>query len=236
MYTADDYQTLITQLKGLADEKYSKFHSNLVPGVREEKKVLGISVPKLRAVAKELVKNCDDIDGYLLYSTGRYYEELMLKGIVIGYVKCSWKKRLEYIKDFVPQISDWAVCDIFCGGIKPPKEEIVSFRKFVATYLESDKEFEIRFAVVILLQKYICEEYITSTLQALKNIGDNRYYVQMAVAWAISVCYVKFPERTLELFKEKSLAKEVHNKAIQKCRESRRVSDVDKTMLLKYKM
>ena len=236
MYTADNYQALIARLEGLAYEKYSKFHSNLVPGVREEKEILGISVPKLRAVAKELVKNCDDIDGYLLQPVGRYYEELMLKGIVIGYVKCPWDKKLEYIKIFVPQISDWAVCDIFCGGIKPPKEELYSFREFVAPYLYSKNEFEIRFAVVILLQKYICEEYITSTLQTLKNIEDNRYYVQMAVAWAISVCYVKFPELTLALFKEKCLYKEVQNKAIQKCRESRRVSDIDKTMLLKYKM
>lgn len=236
MYTADDYQALIVQLEGLANEKYSKFHSTLVPGVQEEKEILGISVPKLRSVTKELVKNCDDIDGYLSYSTDRYYEELMLKGIVIGYVKCPWEKRLEYIKAFVPQISDWAVCDVFCGGIKPPKEKIASFRKFVVPYMNSDKEFEIRFAVVILLQKYICEEYIISTLQALKNIEDNRYYVQMAVAWAISECYVKFPELTLTLFKEKCLSKEVQNKAIQKCRESRRVSDIDKTMLLKYKM
>lgn len=236
MYTADNYQSLIAQLESLADEKYSKFHSNLVPGVQEEKKVLGISVPKLRAVAKELVKNCDDIDGYLLYSTDRYYEELMLKGIVIGYVKCPWEKRLEYIKVFVPQISDWAVCDIFCGGIKPQKERLTEFRAFIELYLHSDKEFEIRFAVVILLQKYINEDCIATTLQALKNIKDNRYYVQMAVAWALSVCYVKFPKATLELFKEKCLLKEVQNKAIQKCRESRRVSNIDKNMLIKYKI
>lgn len=236
MYTANDYRDLIVRLEGLADEKYSKFHSNLIPGVRDEKEVLGISVPKLRAMAKELLKSCDDINGYLLQPVGRYYEELMLKGIVIGYVKCPWEKKIEYIREFVPQISDWAVCDIFCGGIKPPKEELSSFRDFVAPYLYSKNEFEIRFAVVILLQKYVCEEYIISTLQILKNIEDNRYYVQMAVAWAISMCYVKFPELTLTLFKEKCLSKEVQNKAIQKCRESRRVSDIDKTMLLKYKM
>ena len=56
MYTSDDYRGLIAQLEDLADERYSKFHSNLVPGVQDEKIILGISVPKLRTVAKELVK------------------------------------------------------------------------------------------------------------------------------------------------------------------------------------
>lgn len=236
MYTSDDYRGLIAQLEDLADERYSKFHSNLVPGVQDEKIILGISVPKLRTVAKELVKSYNNIDGYLSQPLGKYYEELMLRGIVIGYIKCPWEKKLEYIRDFVPNISDWAVCDIFCGGIKPQKERLTEFRAFIELYLHSDKEFEIRFAVVILLQKYINEDCIATTLQALKNIKDNRYYVQMAVAWALSVCYVKFPKATLELFKEKCLLKEVQNKAIQKCRESRRVSNIDKNMLIKYKI
>lgn len=236
MYTSDDYRGLIAQLEDLADERYSKFHSNLVPGVQDEKIILGISVPKLRIVAKELVKSYNNIDGYLSQPLGKYYEELMLRGIVIGYIKCPWEKKLEYIRDFVPNISDWAVCDIFCGGIKPQKERLTEFRAFIELYLHSDKEFEIRFAVVILLQKYINEDCIATTLQALKNIKDNRYYVQMAVAWALSVCYVKFPKATLELFKEKCLLKEVQNKAIQKCRESRRVSNSDKDMLVKYKI
>ena len=217
----------------MADEKFSKFHSNLVPNTDN---ILGISIPKLRAVAKELLKSCDDIDSYFALVGNKYYEETMLQGIVVGYLKCSWNEKLQYITDFVPKISDWAVCDVFCGGIKPPKKEIASFREFVEPYLHSQNEFEIRFAVVILLQKYITDSYITSTLQALKSVTDDRYYVKMAVAWALSICYIKFPDLTLKLFKEKSLDKWVQNKAIQKCRESLRVTPEDKEMLLQYKM
>ena len=233
MYTKSDYNSLLQKLESIADERHQKFHSSLVPNVNN---MLGISIPKLRAVAKELIKECDDIESYFSLVGDRYYEELTLNGIVIGNVKCDWNKKLEYIQEFVPKIYDWAVCDTFCSGIKPPKAELADFRQFIESYLNSDKEFEIRFAVVILLQKYITDEYINSTLTALENIKNDKYYVKMAVAWALSVCYVNFPEFTTELFSKYTLDKWVQNKAIQKCRESLRVSKEQKDELLRFKV
>ena len=56
-------------------------------------------------------------------------------------------------------------------------------------------------------------------------------YVKMAAAWAVSVCYVKFPEKT-EVFLRKNLLDDfTHNKAIQKIRESYRVSKEEKERL-----
>jgi 3-methyladenine DNA glycosylase AlkD len=228
-----DYASLLKRLEAMADKKHQEFHSSLVPDVNN---MLGIPIPKLRAVAKQLIKECDNIDEYFSGVGNQYYEELMLKGIVIGCVKCQWQKKLDYIKAFVPQIYDWAVCDTLCSGIKPPKNELASFREFISPYLSSENEFEIRFAVVILLQKYVNDEYIHSTLKALENTSSDKYYVKMAVAWALSVCFVKFPESTTELFSEYKLDKWVQNKAIQKCRESLRVTPEQKKELLKFKM
>lgn len=233
MFTKADYDLLLKHLENIASEKHREFHSSLVPDVNN---MLGIPVPKLREIAKQIVKNCNDIDAFLNLCTNNYYEELMLKGIIIGCIDCSWNKRLEYITNFVPLIYDWAVCDTFCSAIKPPKEELTNFRSFIEPYLYSDKEFEIRFAVVILLQKFVNEEYISSTLLTLQNINSDKYYVKMAVAWALSVCYVKFPKETEQIFAEYQLDKWVQNKAIQKCRESLRVSKQDKELLLKYKI
>lgn len=232
MFTETDYNFLLKKLENLSDKKHQEFHSSLVPNVNN---ILGISIPKLRIVAKELIKECDDIESYFSFVGNKYYEELMLKGIVIGNIKCDWQKKLEYIKDFVPKIYDWAVCDTFCSGIKPPKNKLDSFREFIEPYLKSDKEFEIRFAVVILLQKYVTNNYINSTLTALESIRSDKYYVQMAIAWALSVCYIKFPEPTAKLFSENKLDKWVQNKAIQKCRESLRVTKEEKNTLLKFK-
>lgn len=233
MFTEVNYASLLKRLEAMADKKHQEFHSGLVPDVNN---MLGIPIPKLRAVAKQLIKECDNIDEYFACVDNKYYEELMLKGIVIGCVKCEWQKKLAYIKEFVPQIYDWAVCDTFCSGIKPSKSELASFREFINSYLSSENEFEIRFAVVILLQKYVNDEYIHSTLKALENISSDKYYVKMAVAWALSVCFVKFPEPTTALFSEYKLDKWVQNKAIQKCRESLRVTKEQKNELLKFKM
>jgi len=233
MFTQENYNQLLVQLEELADEKYKDFHGGLLPTVDN---VLGISVPKLRTLAKQLIKECDSIEDYFSLVGNRYYEEVMLQDIVIGYIKCPWEQKLHHVTRFVPKINNWAVCDVFCGGIKPPKKELDSFRKFLEPYLHMDGEFDVRFAVVMLMQKFVDEKYITSTLQSLKQINRDEYYIQMAVAWALSVCYVKFPQETLALFKEKSLQKQVQNKAIQKCRESLRVSKENKEMLLQYKM
>lgn len=233
MYTQENYNELLQQLKELADTKYQKFHSGLLPGTDN---VLGVSVPKLRRLAKELLNSCYSIDDYLTLAGNEYYEEAMLEGIVIGYLKCSWNKKLEYIKDFVPKINNWAVCDTFCGGIKPPKNRLENFRDFIEPYLHSENEFYVRFGVVMLMQTFITDDYIDSTLHSLEQITRSEYYIQMAVAWALSVCYVKFPQQTMALFKRYSLQPAVQNKAIQKCRESLRVSKADKAMLLNYKI
>ena len=51
------------------------------------------------------------------------------------------------------------------------------------------------------------------------------YYARMGVAWALSVCYVKFPERTLRWLREECpLDDWTFNKTIQKIGESFRVS------------
>ena len=64
--------------------------------------------------------------------------------------------------------------------------------------------------------------------------------MKMAVAWAVSVCYVKFPEKTRVLLERESeeaggLPDWTHNKAIQKIRESRRVSPEEKEALNRLK-
>ena len=68
------------KLLELADEKYKEFHSGLCKGMKTE--LLGVRVPVLRNYAKELYKT------YTLKELStigeEYYEEVMLKGMIIG--------------------------------------------------------------------------------------------------------------------------------------------------------
>lgn len=58
----------------------------------------------------------------------------------------------------------------------------------------------------------------------------------MGNAWLIAECYIKFPKQTLKLLENKSLNSWTHDKAIQKIRESYRVSGEAKDYLNQLKI
>ena len=80
------------------------------------------------------------------------------------------------------------------------------------------------------------KEKLSEALALLEGMRQEQYYVRMAVAWAVSICYVKFPRETERLLKKRGLSQFVQNKAIQKIRESRRVSREEKDALLAWKL
>ena len=207
----------------LADEEYKKFHGSLCPGTNN---IIGIRVPKLRMLAKEISK--ESWREYLQNAKNDYYEDVMLQGMVIGLAKMELQQRLDYIKKFVPKIDNWAVCDVTCAGFKFVKKHPQEVWRFLRIYLKSKEEFEIRFGVVMLLDFYITEEYIQEVLKILNEITHEGYYVKMAVAWAISSCYIKFPNETMKLLINNKLDTFTYNKALQKIVESYRVSKEDK--------
>ena len=57
----------------------------------------------------------------------------------------------------------------------------------------------------------------------------------MAKAWLISVCYVKFKEKTLVFLLNNNLDTFTYNKAIQKIIESNRINISDKEYLKQLK-
>lgn len=226
-----DKITIKKDLYNLADETYKEFQSKLCPGVNN---IIGIRVPDLRQYAKELIKN-NSLDEVISNIDNEIYEEIMLQGMVIGLSKIPFKEKIKYIEKFIPQIDNWGVCDVFCAGIKPRKEELKEVWKLIEKYIKSKKEYEARFSIVMMLDYFVIEEYIDVSLEKLDNVKSDKYYVQMAVAWAISVCYIKFPEKTMEYLKKSSLDNFTYNKAIQKIRESNRVSKQEKEILNEMK-
>lgn len=224
-------QEVQKDLLNLADEKYNEFQSGLCPGIDN---IIGVRLPVLRNYAKEL-SNKIDIKEYLEIEVMDYYEEIMLQGMLIGLLKENFNTIKKYIVEFVPKINNWAVCDSFCAGLKITKKNKEEMWQFIKPYLKSDKEFEIRFGVVMLLDYYIVEDKIEQVLSILNEIHHEGYYVKMAVAWAISKCYIKFPTETMKLIKENNLDDYTHNKAIQKVKESYCVTKAEKEQLEKLK-
>lgn len=214
----------------LADEKYKQFHSGLCPNTEN---IVGVRIPVLRNYAKELVKK--DFRSYLKTISDEYYEEIMIKGMIIGLAKMEVEERINYINKFVPKIDNWAICDTFCAGLKFTNKNKELVWKFIKKYENSKKEFELRFLIVMLLDYYITDEYIEEVIRMLDKIKHEGYYVKMAISWAISEAYVKYPKTTMKYLKNNTLDNFTYNKAIQKIIESYRVSEEDKNILRKMK-
>lgn len=223
-------KTIKEQLFAMADEEYRKFSVALIPNINN---IVGVRLPELRKLARTLAK--DDWRSYLEHAESEYFEEIMLQGMVIGYVKTDVEEILRYVADFVPMIDNWSVCDSFCTGLKFTNTNKERVWDFLQPYLLSNHEYDIRFGVVMLLDFYIEEAYISRVLQLLDNAKHEGYYVKMAVAWAISICYVKLPEPSMQYLENNSLDFFTYNKALQKITESYRVDQETKKKIRSMK-
>lgn len=223
----DISEEIRNELESLADTKYREFHASLLPGTDN---VLGVRIPQLRAMAKRIIKR-DDWRSFAEADDTLYYEERMLQGMVIGMAKMDFIERMERVRRFIPHIDNWAVCDIFCGELKTlvrkGKEEVW---KFIQPYLRSDKEFEVRYGIVMLFH-YIDEEHIGEILAYADHFSHEAYYARMAMAWVLSICFVKFPAETMEYLKRSQLDNWTYNKTLQKITESLRVDKETKQVI-----
>lgn len=218
------------KLEQLAEPDYKEFSSRLLPGVDN---IIGVRLPHLRKMAKSIAS-----DEWLTYVTEEslvYFEETMLQGMLIGTLRLDIEEVLSLVADFVPKINNWSVCDSFCSGLKIVKKHKKRVWEFIFPYLRSEKAFEIRFAVVIMIFYFIDKHNIREVLIALDSISHNNYYVKMAVAWAVSICYVTLPEITMTYLKSNNLDNDTYNKALQKICESLRIDKATKTIVKQMK-
>lgn len=213
------------------DLKYKEFHGKLCPNLD---KIIGVRVPELKKIAKQIAKT--DYKNYLKNAQDEYYEELLLQGLVIGYSKTTLEEKLKYLEKFIPKINSWAVCDVTCGILKIAQKYEKEVWEFLQQYIKSKKEYEIRFALVMYLDYYLKEEYIDKILEQINNITSKDYYVQMAIAWLVSIAYIKQKEKTEKFLKNNKLDKFTQNKSISKICESYRITPEEKERVKKYKI
>lgn len=218
-----DNEEIKAFLQAHADAKYAAFNGKLIPGA---KPVVGVRIPVLRALAKELAKA--DWRGWLDHAADDTFEEVMLQGLVTGAAKMPFAEQLERMAAYAGKISDWALCDCPCTSFKFVRRHREEVWTFLQPYLHSGEEFPQRFAVVMLLAHFVTDDFIGRVLEVCAGLRPAGYYDMMGVAWAVSVCYVKYPEHTLPLLESGRLDPETQNRAIGKILDSFRVNDEDK--------
>lgn len=208
------------------EDGYKQFSASLIPNIDN---VLGIRLPILRKIAKKISK--DDWRNFLDNYEEKFMEDTMLKGMVITYLKEDFDTMLNLVCNFVPKINNWAVCDTFCTGLKFLNADKQKAFEFLSPYLKSKEEYHLRFACVVLLAHFIEKDYIDKVLKILFSLKSEYYYANMAIAWAVSICYIKFPKETLKYLQNSTLDDFCHNKSISKITDSYRVPYEDKKKL-----
>lgn len=218
------------ELMLLQDLKYKEFHSSLCPGINN---IIGVRVPDIRKLVKKILK--DDYIIYLDNISRDYYEEVMIEGLIIVTSKMSLDEKFLYLKKFVPKIDNWAICDTVCASFKFKDNELDEVWEFITKYKNSRNEFELRFMIVMMMDYFLVDKYIDKVIAIVDKISSGYYYTDMAVAWLISVMFVKDRERCLDYLYNNNLSTFTYNKALQKINESNRVSESDKKIICKMK-
>lgn len=127
------------------------------------------------------------------------------------------------------------MCDNFCSVFKIPKKDKEKVWEFLEKYFISEEEYEVRFAIIVSLKHFMCDNYLEKIFIKLDNLRNNDYYVQMGAAWAVAEGFIKYPEITLKYILKNNLDNFTHNKAIQKVCESLRVDSRTKEYLKSLK-
>ncbi|MBP3285053.1 MAG: DNA alkylation repair protein [Clostridia bacterium] len=231
-WTEEDYEEYVEELRAKSEEDYRKFHAGLAGEGNAE--LFGVRTPILRSMAKEIAKG--NVKEFFLYCKERYYEEIVIEGMVIGNLKLRYEELCPLVDAYISKISSWAMNDLFCASLKEIKKDKDLWFSHIMRYLEAKNPWKIRCGLILMLDYFLEEKYIKEVLERTDKITNDFYYVKMAQAWLIATAFCKCRTETLKYLSNHHLSKWVLNKSIQKMRESYRISEEDKEYLVRLKM
>lgn len=214
------------ELQALKEKEYADFQAKLVPTI-EPSIILGIRVPKLRALAKSYIRD-QECQVFLDSLPHNYYDENMLHAILISEMK-DYDKCINRLEAFLPYVDNWAVCDIMSPKLfKRYREDLMTRIK---VWMASEETYTIRFGLGMLMTHFLDEDFRPEYLDMASSIRSDEYYVNMMIAWFFATALAKQWEVSLPYIEDKRLDDWTHKKAIQKARESLRISKEKKEYL-----
>lgn len=212
----------------LQDRNYALFQSKLTPTVSPER-FIGVRVPVCRALAKELYKtDADGVREFLSELPHEYYDENMLHGLLISAI-ADFDRCIAELAAFLPHVDNWAVCDIMSPKcFKKRRKELLPL---IEAWVSSSEEYTIRFGLEMLMTHFLDEDFRPEYLMTAASVRSDKYYVNMMIAWFFATALTKQWDSTIGYVEENKLEKWVHNKTIQKARESFRITNEQKQYL-----
>jgi len=213
------------------NESYATFNQCIV---NTKMPVIGVRVPDLRRLARELAPNISAADiSKLLTAQNESFDYVLLCGLLITHVRIDDQTAIDLTKQYLPHVDSWAHIDIFVEKKRRFASEV--WWNFALECLQSESEFTVRYGVVSLMTNFLDEAHIDQVFAALRKVTSDGYYVKMALAWLYATAAVRFFELTLAELENEHIDAWTRNKAYQKMRESRRFTPRQQQIILKNK-
>ena len=200
IWNKNTYREFINYLISLNDNKYKEFHSKITD---TELEIIGIRVPILKNISKKIKKT--NVEDFFKLVGNNYYEEVFLYGAVLA--SCNEEIIDKYLLDFINRIDNWAVCDSFCSSLKLVNKKQGKYWIYFTNLIDLDKEFQTRVSIIIMMDYYLNDNYIDRVLKIVTRIESDKYYINMAISWLLSMAIIKYEDKVVSILKSKTLSK-----------------------------
>ena len=222
---------IIAELFAMRDEKYGEFQSKLIP-TAPDGSFIGVRTPELRKFAKALVKT-ENISDFLDDLPHRYFDENQLHAFILSEMK-DYDRCIKEVCRFLPYVDNWATCDQMSPKVfKKHRPELL---EYIKKWLDSEHTYTVRFAVGMLMQHFLDEDFDPAYPAMVARIRSDEYYINMMTAWYFATALAKQYDAVLPYLTDHRLDPWTHNKTIQKAVESYRITDEQKAFLRKIKL
>ena len=224
---------LTRQLETLAqgNESYAAFNKRIV---NTKMPVIGVRIPDLRRLARELAPDMSAADiSKLLTAKNKSFDYVLLCGLLITHARLDDQTAIDLAKQYLPRVDSWAHIDIFVEKKRRFAGEV--WWDFALECLQSEAEFTVRYGVISLMTNFLDKAHIDQVFAALQNVRHDGYYVKMALAWLYATAAVHFFELTLAELENGYIDAWTRNKAYQKMRESRRFTPEEQRIIRQQK-
>lgn len=223
--------SISSRLKELADPAYRAFQSRLIPTVPAER-VLGVRIPALRALARQ-VADTPEARAFLLSLPHRFYDEDNLHALLLNSAR-DYGELIAALHRFLPYVDNWATCDLLSPVLFRRHPDALPEQAHA--WILSGQEYTVRFGMGVLMRHYLTDDFRPEYLAWVARVRSEAYYVRMMAAWFFAEALVERPDDALPYWTQRRLDPWIHNKAIQKAVESRRISTAQKQFLRSLKI
>ncbi len=210
----------------LRDIKFRDFNARLIPNIDKET-VIGVKTPQLKQLAREVYKS-GEYKGFISVLPHKCFEENQLHAFIISQI-ADFDMAIYELERFLPYVDNWATCDqLIMKAIAKKPEKILDK---IDLWLASGKTYTVRFAIGLLMRYFLDERFDKEYLDKVAAVKSDEYYINMMIAWYFATALAKQWEDSVKYIEEEKLGIWIHNKTIQKARESLRVTEEHKIFL-----